>query len=190
MKSPAPLTLFALMVMMFLPMDSYALRVGDVNVPDTAEVAGEKLVLNGAGFRKKFIIKVYVGALYLTQKAQGADAVASMPGAKRITSQFVYKHVSKEKLDQSWKKGIAQNNPDGVWQKMRERTARLSSFFTDMKEGDSFAIDFIPSKGVEVYVNGQLKGSVEGDDFARALLNVWIGPSPPDDDLKKAMLGY
>lgn len=34
-------------------------------------------------------------------------------------------------------------------------------------------------------LNGELKGTIEGDDFAAALLRVWLGIKPPTEDLKK-----
>jgi len=35
----------------------------------------------------------------------------------------------------------------------------------------------------------ELKGTIEGDDFATALLRVWLGAKPPTEDLKEGMLG-
>jgi hypothetical protein len=38
-------------------------------------------------------------------------------------------------------------------------------------------------------VNGEPRGTVEGGIFFRALLGVFLGPEPPDDDLREGMLG-
>lgn len=38
-------------------------------------------------------------------------------------------------------------------------------------------------------LNGELKGTIEGDDFVTALLRVWLGAKPPTEDLKNGMLG-
>jgi hypothetical protein len=35
----------------------------------------------------------------------------------------------------------------------------------------------------------KVRGSVPGDDFARALYTVWFGPEPGDENLKHGMLG-
>jgi len=40
----------------------------------------------------------------------------------------------------------------------------------------------------QVQINGELKGSIAGADFNRALLKVWLGDEPADTDLKQAML--
>ena len=33
------------------------------------------------------------------------------------------------------------------------------------------------------------KGVIEGEDFNAALLDIWLGEEPADDDLKEEMLG-
>jgi hypothetical protein len=38
-------------------------------------------------------------------------------------------------------------------------------------------------------MKGQVKGVIEGDDFNRAMLRIWLGPKPPSGDLKNGMLG-
>ena len=78
-----------------------AATLADVNVPDTATVAGQKLVLNGAGMRKKGgFIKVYVGALYLPSKTSTADA-ALAAGTAKVTMRFM-RDVDAEKLRGAW----------------------------------------------------------------------------------------
>jgi hypothetical protein len=48
--------------------DLLAGTLADVTLPDTVQVGGRTLVLNGLGLRKKFVVKVYVAGLYLEQK--------------------------------------------------------------------------------------------------------------------------
>jgi len=38
-------------------------------------------------------------------------------------------------------------------------------------------------------VNGEEKDVIDGNDFATALLRVWLGDHPPSEDLKTGMLG-
>jgi hypothetical protein len=41
-----------------------------------------------------------------------------------------------------------------------------------------------------VVVNGKAQGSaIAGEDFYGALLRIWLGDKPVQDDLKKALLG-
>jgi hypothetical protein len=46
-----------------------------------------------------------------------------------------------------------------------------------------------PGAGIEVDVNGKMQGTVEGDDFAKAFLAIWLGAKPPNPNLKAGLLG-
>ena len=59
--------LAAVALCLLLAVPAGAGTLAGVTLPDTAQVAGKDLVLNGLGLRKKFVIKVYVGGLYLPQ---------------------------------------------------------------------------------------------------------------------------
>ena len=163
-----------------------AATLADVNVPDTATVAGQKLVLNGAGMRKKGgFIKVYVGALYLPSKTTNADA-ALAAGTAKVTMRFM-RDVDAEKLRDAWTEGFANNNAPADVTKLKARIDRFNALFTDVKEGDLVEVDL--TNGATVTIGGKARGSVEGDDFAKAVLRIWLGPKPPSDDLKAGMLG-
>jgi len=61
--------------------------------------------------------------------------------------------------------------------------------FPSLKEGDVVMLDYLPGKGTRVTIKGKVKGIIKGKDFNRALLDVWLGNKPADEDLKQAMLG-
>lgn len=66
-------------------------------MPDTAQVNGRTLVLNGLGLRKKFGVKVYVAGLYLEQNSSDPSALLKADAPKRIVMQFV-RGVSKHQM--------------------------------------------------------------------------------------------
>jgi hypothetical protein len=59
----------------------------------------------------------------------------------------------------------------------------------DFKEGHYLSFTNDPAKGVTVDVNGAADKEIQGADFAVALLSIWIGAEPPNDDLKTGLLG-
>jgi len=59
----------------------------------------------------------------------------------------------------------------------------------DVSEGDEIVLTEIPGKGVEVQVKGKVKGVIPGRAFARALWSIWLGPNPPNEELKEGLLG-
>jgi hypothetical protein len=170
---------------------SGAATVAGVSVPDqvTLEESGEKLVLNGAGVRKKFIIKVYVGALYLPAKETTVEGIVNGPGSRRVTMHFLYKEVEAKKLVAAWNDGFAGNLTGAEQKALAERLAAFNSLFVTVKSGDAYALDMVAGKGTTVRLNGAEVGRIAGDDFSRALLKVWLGDKPADKGLKKAWLG-
>jgi hypothetical protein len=60
----------------------------------------------------------------------------------------------------------------------------------EAKTGTTIVIDWLPETGTRLSVGGQGKGrDIAGEDFYRALLKIWLGDKPVQDDLKQALLG-
>ncbi len=60
---------------------------------------------------------------------------------------------------------------------------------TDMQAGQRLRFAYEPGAGIHVAVNGAVKGTIAGDDFARALFSIWLGSRPPNAELKAGLLG-
>jgi hypothetical protein len=72
---------------------------------------------------------------------------------------------------------------------LQPKIDQLTGMFTDFEDGQVVSFTSVPATGVEVAVDGTAKGTIEGDDFSKALLGIWLGPEPPNDDLKSGLLG-
>ena len=175
--------------LLLLALPASALEVAGVNVADKTKVGASELVLNGAGIRTRVVFKVYVGALYLTEKTSAAAEALAQKGAKRVTLTML-RDLSAQQLDEAFENGIQANHSAAEVEALKPRIAELLSLFTDAKKGDVILLDFQPESGTAVNVNGQAKGKpIPGEDFYRALLRIWLGDKPVDGDLKKGMLG-
>lgn len=154
---------------------------------------GTALNLNGAGIRARFFMDIYVGALYLQQTTQDAAAVLSQGGAKRMSLHLIHSEVRAEKLVAAWNEGFTNSLSPDQFRALRPRIANFNGFFPTLRRGDRVDIDILPraDKGAvtQVWINGTLRGKVGGGDFARALLQIWLGEQPIDADLKQALLG-
>jgi hypothetical protein len=59
---------------------------------------------------------------------------------------------------------------------------------TMLREIDS--AELVPGQGAQVFVKGQAQGApFQEPEFFQALLGIWLGPHPADEQLKKALLG-
>ena len=162
---------------------SYALSV---------PVAGTPLQLNGVGTRYKFIIKVYTAGLYLTAKATTSEAVAAMPGPKRLHV-VMLRDIDANELGKLFTRGMQDNVPREAFGKSIPGTLRMAEIFSTRKKlvaGDNFSVDWLPGTGTTVLINGQPQGAaIKEPEFFNALLSIWLGPRPADDQLKAALLG-
>lgn len=165
-----------------------ALEIAGVTLPDTVAVNGQQLQLNGAGVRKKFIIKVYVGALYVEHKAHDGASLVAAEGPRQMLMHFLYKEVEKEKLVEAWREGFANNSAANL-AALRQRLDTFCGWWPSMKSGERALMTYVPGVGTRVEINGAQVGVVPGKDFADALLAVWVGPKPPTEDLKRGVLG-
>src|SRR4029079_15241076 len=82
-----------------------------VTLPDKADGKGQTLVLNGMGLRKKFVIKVYVGGLYLPSRERSGAKVLAADAPRRMVLDFLY-GVSADQMCDAWKEGLEDNTPN------------------------------------------------------------------------------
>lgn len=175
------------------PAAAAPIELAGVKYDGTAEVAGQKLQLNGAGIRYKAIFKVYTAGLYLNAKATTPEAVLANNGPKRIHIQML-RDIDGEELGKLFTKGMEQNATREEFGRSISGVLRMSEIFVQkkkLKTGESFGVDYIPGTGTVVFVNGQLIPGepIKGEDFFHMLLKIWLGKSPADSDLKVALLG-
>ena len=183
------LCIFMLVQVIFFSSVCYALKVKGVNFPETVTINDKSCKLTGVGIRKKFIINVYLGALYMSQPTQSASEVISSELVKRIYMHFLYSEVRADQLVEAWNEGFEKNAGNAVTA-LKDKINRFNGFFNEpMKKGETMQLTYIPGKGTEVIIKGKVKGVIEGSDFMKALFSIWFGPFPPSKGLKKGMLG-
>ena len=175
--------------LMFSPI-SAAREVAGVVLPETLQIPDNAtaLHLNGAGIRKKAFFKIYVAGLYMPSHQTTPDHIVNLAGPKRIHMHFLYKEVKQEKLIKGWQEGFRNNLDDAGFEELAPRLTKFNSLFRTMKRGEVIDLDYLPNVGTRVWINGELKGQIEGAEFYSALLKVWLGESPADANLKDAFL--
>ena len=171
-----------------LPVVAAARTVADVSIPEQVTVGGQTLVLNGAGVREKFFFDIYIAGLYLPHRMNDAQAILDKNPPWRMLMHFVYSRVSRKRLADGWREGFEENLPADRRTALEERIGRLIALFPELHKGDEVVLDHLPRQGVMVTIRGRQVGRIEGDDFARALLAIWLGPRPVTTSLKKALV--
>ena len=149
----------------------------------TQQVQKTQLVLNGIGMRLATFLnfKVYAAGLYLPKKGRDLATISSTPGPKLIDLYFL-RNVDKEDIVKAWNKG------HGLGQFPQELSA-LNSFMTDMKKKTHGLQLQILQNGLTVKVAGKPMPKINNPAFAKAMLNLFLGPKPPNEELREGMLG-
>lgn len=167
--------------------------VANVKYETALDLAGQKLQLNGAGIRYKFIVKVYTAGLYLSTKASTTAEVLAAHGPKRIHIQML-REVDGNELGKLFTKGMEANAPRDEFVKSINGVLKLSEVFATRKAlvaGDNFSVDYLPGVGSTLQLNGKplLSEPIKEPEFFSALLRIWLGDKPADSGLKDALLG-
>ena len=167
-----------------------AAEVAGVKVDEQIKVGGSELVLNGACLRTKVFVKVYIGALYVSQKANTPAALLDAATPRRMNLRML-RDVDSDSLYGALRDGLKDNNSEAELAALKgpvDQFAEIMKKIGTAKNGDTVSLDFTVD-GVGVSLNGEVRGKVASAPFARALLKVWLGENPVDASLKKALLG-
>lgn len=157
-------------------------------MPDQATVDGTTLVLNGMGVREAtiFNVNVYVAGLYLQKRSTDGKKIAALEEPKQILIVFV-RNVSRSDMVEAIQKGFVRAAGDG-YGKIKLRVERVLAAMPEFKKGDRFTLTYRPGTGVELK-SSRTSITIEGADFARALFSIWLGSNPPNEGLKRGLLG-
>lgn len=169
-----------------------AIEIAGFKLDETARVGNQELHLNGAGIRYRAIFKVYVAALYLSEKKKTVNEILAVPGARRVTL-VMLRDIGNEELGRAFMAGIRKNTERSETAKIIPQLQTFGEVFAsvpEIKKGDVLTTDWIPGSGTIVHLNGKPVSKFIPDlAFYNALVRIWIGKDPADSGLKVALLG-
>ena len=138
-----------------------AAEVAGVKVDEQIKVGGGELVLNGAGLRTKVFVKVYIGALYVSQKANTPAGLLDATTPRRMNLRML-RDVDSDSLYGALRDGLKDNNSEAELAALKaqiDQFADIMKKIGNAKNGDTVAIDFT-ADGVGVSFNGEVRGKV------------------------------
>jgi len=157
-----------------------------VTLPDTTQVSGKTLALNGLGLRSKMMFKVYVAGLYVEQKSADADAILKADAPKQVVLHFL-RDLDREQMTEAFVESFNANSAGAAG--LKADFDKMLTGFEPIKTGDQWAFTYVPGKGTTLSVKGADKVTVPGHAFSQAMFACWLGPKPPSASLKTGMLG-
>lgn len=168
-----------------------AVDAGGVKYEDTMALGGKELVLNGAGVRNKFVVKVYAAGLYLAEAQSTVDGVLKVDGPRRMRL-VMLRDISAEDLGSAFMVALGQNTNEQEMAKIVTHVSKYGEMFGQvsfLRRGDIIDTDWIPGVGNQCFVNGKKVGpNIPDPLFYNAVLRIWLGDKPVDPALKAKLL--
>jgi len=182
--------LFCILSYFLVNVNEGQVKVSGVSVPANYAMDGKSLVLNGAGVREKYFMDLYVCALYLTNKSQDAKAIVNADELMAMKIYIVSGLITKEKMEEAIREGFKKSTGGKMEAYKPKIDAFVKAISEDIKKGVVYDITYNPDqKKIKVYRDKTLKTEIEGLEFKRILLSIWLGGDPVDGDLKESLLG-
>lgn len=167
-----------------------ALELEGLPIPDSEQVQGERLLLNGAAVRRVAFLKMDVAALYLPERQRAADAVAALPGVKRVRV-VLLRDVPSSLLARKFRSDLVGVSTPQEWdQVLRDVDVLVGSFGgVALQRGDVITLDWQPGAGLLPSHNGRtLAAPIGGELLYQLVLRIFVGPSA-DAQTRAHLLG-
>ncbi len=182
--------LFVGLLGMSVSMSASAETVAGVEVEDTLDVAGETLVLQGAGLRKRLFIKLYAAGLYVPEGSPSeATWLVDSDEPVAITLDIVSDLVTRDKMVEALNDGFAASTGGDTSAIDNEIRALDAAMGDAMEAGSTMTFAYEPGVGTRVFRNSEEKVVIEGLPFKRALFGIWLSDTPVAAKLKAELLG-
>lgn len=172
------------------------LAAGAAPRPQTTQVDGVALQLNGAGVRRHPAGDLYAAALYLENRQTSAEAAVGDPGAKRL-SVTALRALNATEIGELLSAGLTGNSGNEALADLVAEVFALGSLIAEtgrLQPGDGFQIDWSPKAGTTLTVQRAGADAPATRVFASpklmpAMMRIWLGPNPADGRLKADLLG-
>ena len=133
-----------------------------------------------------YVFKVYVAGLYLADDSDTSRVLDDVP--KRLEIAYL-RDVTKKIIVDASEDHFRKNLKPAQIAALRDRLDAINKLYSDVKEGDRYALTYFPGAGCELALNGKPLGTIPGADFASAYFGIWLGQGCAKPELRDALLG-
>jgi hypothetical protein len=170
-----------------------ALADSDTSVlPDSMQLGGKSLRLNGAGIGVRLFFKVYAMGLYLLDHKASVHEVLTSSGPRRMFITML-RDVSSDAFDDNVLRYMSSDGealPAPITASMLRLGKAINNQGQGLRKGDTLTLDWVPGTGTVIELNQKaLMEPIPEIGFYNALLNIWLGEKPTDPALKTKLLG-
>lgn len=178
--------IFLTLAMVILPFKVQATEINGVKFNPTYQDSTVTMNLKGTGLKTMLFFKAFVAGFY-TNADKCAYDVAEV--SKRIEVEY-FVSIPSRKLNAYTVERMKDNITPDEFLRINEQVKIMEKLFVDLKSGDRFSLTYIPGEGTQFAHNGNITGTIKGNEFAKALFAVWVGEKPFDRQLKNQICGF
>lgn len=179
------------------PAMAQAVSMEGVDLAPTVTAYGQKLVLNGAGVRKRGYFKADVTALYLPEKTTSADAIFKLDGVRRIQLNILRRFTSST-MTRIFLADFKDHATDEEFKRLIGPIGQIGAAYANVKEvvkGDVVNVDWVPGRGWLATHNGRSLTDADGKQLVindklayQIYMRMYIGEGAPTE-LRNGLLG-
>jgi hypothetical protein len=182
-----------MLLLLMLPLSSSALTIDGYEIPQIIPATSDhaELKLNGASMRILYgVVDTYIGKLYVENPTTDPDALIAADEYKRMVYKIVLKRISGRRIAKAMYDALQLNVTREEALLMEDRLQLLVTMFdSSLRKGQESYVEWVPSKGSRIVLDGAVKGIIPGKDLYDALMKIWIGENPVGGTFKRQVLG-
>ena len=148
------------------------------------------LTLTGVALRTKLVFNVYAIASYVQDgtPARTPEELARAE-APRMLHLVMERTVSGKDFLDAFRTAVAKTYPP---EKFAAEFGQLAAVFGDRgaAAGENVVLLYTPGAGLRVQVVGKAGVTIPGGEFARAVWEVYLGPQPIDEEMKRGLVKF
>lgn len=173
-----------------------AVELEGVRLEETIMVNGKRMVLNGAGLRRRGYFKADVTALYLPEKRTTAESIMKLDGFRRIQLNILREFTSST-ISRIFIADFKQAATEEEFKRLIDVVSLIGAAYSNVKrvvKGDVVNLDWTPGIGWTASHNGKpLTGdgtftSINNELAYQIYLRMYIGQVAPEE-LRNGLLG-
>lgn len=161
-----------------------------VTFPGEKVIEGKTLKLNGVAYRKALgIVKVFVVGLYLENPTNDAEEAINSEQVKHLLTHYLTSKATANKIQEGFLEVIEECNPPELVTQHRSDIDTYASWLDkDMAPGLTSFSTYVPGKGLTLTYQGEVKGTIPGDEFMKMYYRYNVGEKA-QKRIRKGLLG-
>jgi hypothetical protein len=137
--------------------------------------------------RYRLVFKGFAVAYYRDDCERASDVPRQADTPQRLELAYFWP-IDGRRFGPAAEEVLRRNLDEKRFAALEPRLRRLHAAYRSVEPGDRYALTYLPGRGTELSLNDRPLALIDGEDFARAYFDIWLGEDPIDAGLRDALL--